>query len=552
MPKYCVLAARVLDPLYRFSALLVGKDLQRTLFVVPKDPRMTTAEFGACRCSAPFLFMDAIRGWMQGLSDPESQEPILLWVKSLDLLTVMQDRSAPSPPAETLLVCLKDPGLLISVLFTVTGVAVILVWRRVKDRRVQVIAANEQLTQEIRGRKQAEDALQRQGKLLKIVHEIGRSILEARSPAATVQEVLRMTVELVPCCRATITVFDFEANKARLICCPIDECMVGEEKHLTLEPFKSAIEVLQKSEMIVAGKVSDLVLKADMFGAFSIMGAYPFVGVPLTFHGKLMGSFDLWNDIPIVLSQEHRDILRVLANLLAVVVQNGRLVSSIKEQNDELRSFMIRLADVEESEKRRLARELHDNAGQCLTALNLNLSVLGCLLPPGLNAAVGQRLEEAQSLVKEAAGCIRDLMVDLRPPDLDEYGLQAALEWYAEKYSERTLIATVVQCQEPFPRLLPSVEVALFRIAQEALTNVIRHARATSVVITLAVRPRGARMVIRDDGEGFDLELFRRPGKRSPGWGLMGMRERAEAASGSLLIESSAGKGTSIIVETRG
>jgi signal transduction histidine kinase len=207
-----------------------------------------------------------------------------------------------------------------------------------------------------------------------------------------------------------------------------------------------------------------------------------------------------------------------------------------------------RLAEVEEAERRRLAGELHDKVGQNLTALGINLNIVRMQLPADSAPAVRSRLDDSLSLVAQTTEQIRDVMADLRPPVLDDYGLLAALHWYAEQFARRTSIAVTVEGEEPIPQLDARVESALFRIAQEALNNVAKHARASAVTLTLEVGRRSLRLLVTDDGIGFDpVGLDARGAGR--GWGLLTMTERAEAVGGRCLIESCPGLGTQVVVE---
>jgi signal transduction histidine kinase len=140
-------------------------------------------------------------------------------------------------------------------------------------------------------------------------------------------------------------------------------------------------------------------------------------------------------------------------------------------------------------------------------------------------------------------------MSELRPPLLDDYGLAAVLGWYSREFSERSGIAAAVECDGDFPRLLPSVEMALFRIAQEALMNVMRHAQAGRVTIELEATAEAARMVITDNGVGFNPETTGSPRTQQSGWGMLSMRERAEMAGGRLTVSSVPGGGARITTE---
>jgi two-component system sensor histidine kinase UhpB len=141
-------------------------------------------------------------------------------------------------------------------------------------------------------------------------------------------------------------------------------------------------------------------------------------------------------------------------------------------------------------------------------------------------------------------------MVELRPPVLDDYGLTAALHWYGKQFSERTGIIPVIELEELVPRLPLPFETGLFRIAQEALTNVSKYAKAKHVVLSLDEVNGEVQLTIADDGIGFDAQNHQGPGAK-PEWGLINMRERAQAIGGDLFVETAPGKGTKIIVEVR-
>jgi len=239
-----------------------------------------------------------------------------------------------------------------------------------------------------------------------------------------------------------------------------------------------------------------------------------------------------------------------ITELKRVESQVKKLLQSVSEKQEELRALGVRLAEVDEEERRRLARELHDRVGQNLTALGINLNILCANLPAEGAAKTSKFVEDSLRLVTETVGDIRNLMAELRPPVLDEYGLLAALRWYGEQFSERTGVATAIRGDDRMQRLSSSKEIALFRIAQEALTNVAKHARASHVTVTLERVDEKTVMSLADDGVGFDNRGYPSQGKPTS-WGLITIRERAEAIGGQVKIESEPGKGTRIIVELR-
>jgi PAS domain S-box-containing protein len=220
----------------------------------------------------------------------------------------------------------------------------------------------------------------------------------------------------------------------------------------------------------------------------------------------------------------------------------------ITEQRDAeaaLQSLTRRLVQAEESERRRIAGELHDRVGQTLSALNINLDILLGMLGEKAPADVRLRLRDSLALVDGTLQSIENVMADLRPPLLEEYGVGAALGWHAEEFSRRTGIAIefddlAKQKNRQLPR---EAGVALFRISQEALNNVAKHANARRV--TLRLESDGGDMVltIQDDGAGFDPAAAR---ARSSRYGMTTMKERVLAAGGSLEVDSAPGKGTTL------
>jgi len=230
------------------------------------------------------------------------------------------------------------------------------------------------------------------------------------------------------------------------------------------------------------------------------------------------------------------------------ITERVRAQEALQQYAERLRALSAQLAEVAEAERQRLARELHDQVGQNLTALGINLNIIRTQMPEAAGASVHSRLDDSLSLVEQTTQRIRDVMADLRPPVLDDYGMVAALHWYGEQFAGRTDIAVAVQGEEPIPRLTARVENALFRITQEALTNVAKHAQAAHVTVTVEVEGGTLRLVVADDGIGFDPAHLSEP-EGGRGWGLLTMTERAEAIGGHCWIKSAPGQGTQVIVE---
>ena len=261
-----------------------------------------------------------------------------------------------------------------------------------------------------------------------------------------------------------------------------------------------------------------------------------------------------WADVAITALRAPGGHLRGFAKVTRDVTERRQSEESLREQRalltkaaSELLALTRRLVEAEEAERRRLARELHDSVGQALSVLSLNLDLA---LAKADAPEVRTRLEDSKSLVDSTLQSIEAVMADLRPPLLEEYGLGAALERHAEEFARRTGIAVAFEdeANERSRSLRIESAMALFRIAQEALNNVAKHAQAKQVRMSLAVQGLDAVITVSDDGCGFDGE----PGATRPGrWGMRTMRERAEAAGGRVDVYSAPGKGTSVVASAR-
>jgi len=238
-----------------------------------------------------------------------------------------------------------------------------------------------------------------------------------------------------------------------------------------------------------------------------------------------------------VLSNGHSkdDVLRPAGEFLVEAMSPFEMTHrAFGEANDTLR----RLNESLESETRRIARALHDESGQLLAAVHIQLRQMARSVSP----AVQLNLDEVESLLEQVEQQLRNFSHELRPTVLDDYGLLPALQTLAEKFSKRFALPVSVDGKLG-PRLTKSVEAAMYRVAQEALNNVARHAKASRVNIRLWRSPGEFHCSIRDDGVGFDPVIAR--GSRNA-LGLLGMRERLNVLGGTLQIESAPQQGTEL------
>jgi signal transduction histidine kinase len=245
------------------------------------------------------------------------------------------------------------------------------------------------------------------------------------------------------------------------------------------------------------------------------------------------------------------DFLMALSPIASIALENAQAYQKISEAEQavqgsfgQLRALAARLQTIREEERTDMARELHDELGQALTALKMDTASLINRLPPR-SKLLRERAQAMSEQIDATIKTVRRMSSQLRPGMLDDLGLGPSIEWYAQEFQTRTGIVVETEVMAEELDLDHTRATALYRIFQETLTNVARHSKATTVKAKLEIEDSDIRLEIADNGQGFDPVQVR--GKRS--LGLLGMRERAEMAQGSLEIEGAPGKGTKVIVK---
>ncbi|HET6718051.1 MAG TPA: ATP-binding protein, partial [Rhodocyclaceae bacterium] len=235
--------------------------------------------------------------------------------------------------------------------------------------------------------------------------------------------------------------------------------------------------------------------------------------------------------------------------------QRRRAENTINDYANRLQGLTSRLVEVQEIERKTLAEALHDRIGQNLSTLNISLNLaLAQLpqLPDNAAAPVKARLDDALTLLEDTTELVRDVMEELHPVLLDQYGLDVAVRWYGEGFARRTGLAFDYDGTELFPRLRDRTEMALFRVLQESLTNVAKHAAARRVAVALRRTASGIELKVSDDGRGLAVAAAIPAGPVNNsaiggGWGLSICKERVRAIGATLQIAST-GQGTTILV----
>ena len=272
--------------------------------------------------------------------------------------------------------------------------------------------------------------------------------------------------------------------------------------------------------------------------------------VPLRSKNQTLGIMTLVGDAGDPAQHLGDDALAMLTAIgrqIGIAVENASLYEELRREEALRRQLLERVITVQEEERKRIARELHDQTGQPLTSLIMTLRAIGRMQSM---EEVRASLGDLRSTAAEAVKRVRDLALELRPAVLDDLGLLAALRHYLREYQDRLRLPVDFQVLGlDNERLPPGMETALYRIAQEALSNVARHSQAHSVSVLLERRDTSVVLIVEDDGMGFDVgELMGRPPYEG-NLGLLGMRERASLVGGTLTIESTPGTGTAVFAE---
>ncbi len=265
-----------------------------------------------------------------------------------------------------------------------------------------------------------------------------------------------------------------------------------------------------------------------------------YVAAPILTKGRVIGFVNLNSTQPDFFTPQHAERLQSFAGQAAAAINNAQLVQAVTRNAAEIRRLSTQHIIAQEGERKRIAQELHDEMGQALTAIRLDLEAVTRALAPETPSRTRQRLTEATWLVEELLTQIRDLALALRPGMLDDLGIVPTLSWYLTEYAQRTGVKCTLDAASLSERLPAEVELVLYRIVQEALTNSARHADAGHVNVCLSFQPGIIRATVEDDGRGFEA--------RQGGLGLLGMQERAETLGGRVEIQSRPGAGTRVTV----
>ncbi len=396
--------------------------------------------------------------------------------------------------------------------------------------------------QDVTERRQAETALGRYAERLRILRQIDRAILEADAPDESARAALERLGHIVPFWRSCVTLFDFDRCEVVIFAAGGEwENEPASGTRIPFARFDEATLGELQNHSVFRWTRSETNGQENTAAEFPDARVQSYVRVPLWNKGRLLGSLNACSENPNAFDREQIDVIREVADWLAIAIWQSSLFVELRDAHESLADLSRRLIRAEEDERRRIAGELHDEIGQGLTALKLNLRAIsrGNTASEMLN-----RVDDSIVLVDGAIVQLRSLSLALRPALLDDLGLIPALRSYVSGVARRSGIEVSFAADESLGRQDTEIETACYRIAQEALNNVVKHSGASRIAVVVKCSESEFRLLISDDGVGFDFQSALCRSKGGDSFGLLGMRERAALVGGRVEVVSSPGAGT--------
>jgi PAS domain S-box-containing protein len=374
---------------------------------------------------------------------------------------------------------------------------------------------------------------------LKSLRAIGQAIRAARAPDIAARTALRHIRRLVPCTQAVVLAFDLDTAEAVMLAA-LPDGADGARRPLGANDIA---DVLHHGRPYMVGDIDAFPQLPASALSFMPDGMHSFMRAPLVAGGQMIGSIDVAASAPNAFQERHVVSICEVADQLAIAFQHNHLLDQVRANSARLRALSHQILEIQENERRHIARELHDEIGQSLTAVKINLETI--LRLPN-TTTVEPHVMESIAIVERVLQQVRAISLDLRPSMLDDLGLESALRWYVGRQAERAGLTIEFTADLLNIQLPPEVGTACFRVVQEALTNIVRHACARHVRVDLRQRGAILRLNISDNGIGFDPHEAQARAAHGASLGLVGMQERVLLAGGELSIEAAHGRGTTI------
>jgi signal transduction histidine kinase len=414
---------------------------------------------------------------------------------------------------------------------------------RVQKRTAELEVANQMLQSEIVERKRSYEAEQHARQIAETLTTASQALTQSLNLDTVFITILEYLHRLIPFDSANIALLGDEA-------CLTVRAVRGYESKIEAEEILSQSYNIEQNlhvqELLNSGQsvlIADICEHPNWTTYLELEQAGNWLGVPLVAEDKVIGLCGLDKIEPGFFTQEHLDLAEILIGQATVAIQNAWLFDQVRAGRERLQSLSRRLVEIQESERRYISRELHDEAGQALSSLKVGLHLLE--REANHPEAVITGIAELKHMADEILENLHRLAVDLRPASLDYLGLVAALRQYVESVSDKNGLTVQFEAVGFDERLPADVEIALYRIVQESMTNIVRHAQATRADVILEWRQEKLIIIVEDNGVGIDDASIMN-GDRL---GIVGMRERAEMLGGECTVERTTGSGTTVLVE---
>nr|MBI9044627.1 PAS domain S-box protein [Anaerolineaceae bacterium] len=394
--------------------------------------------------------------------------------------------------------------------------------------------------QDITDRKNNEEIFRETQDQLQFLHEIDSTILEDLDPQDIAKSIIGRLRKYMGSQWAMIKVMNKEKNSFQILASDSNKDFMSIRSVDTLlEFYADAEETLARGDVF---RVKNYQGGEDLAIQAYEVGISETIIVPLFIHDSVIGTIELSYQAPGQFVQAREDLVRQVANQLAIAIQKAQLLKKIQDSRNRAQILAQKVVSAQEDERRTISRELHDESGQVLTALKIQLDLIRADLPPELED-VRSQLADVSNLAGSTMDSLRSLAHGLRPPVLDTIGLEITLHELCRDFSNRVGLKIVFKADK-IPKLPEVIQISLYRFLQEALTNVVKHSQANKVNVNFLVEETEVVLGVEDDGVGFDMKRIFREEKISTGMGLTSMTERIELIGGKLMIESQDGCGT--------
>lgn len=417
---------------------------------------------------------------------------------------------------------------------------------RVVERTAELQASNRQLRNEVNLRKLAEEQWQRQAQRAQALAAVASQANAQLEMKAVLDAICTEIIRVLPYSISAINLYQ-EANDVFIIEAYASLVQAAMERIPPL-PYALIQDYLNQNGPVIIIPDAQALPSGSEWMTVALPEVRTVISVPMYCDADLIGILSVASVEEIFIpNDEEIKLLQAISDQAALSITKARLFERVSEGQTQLKALAERLVKVQEEEIRKVARELHDEIGQMLTSLSLNLEIVSRSIEAGRGkAAIQKEMNSIRAQVKQLLGQVRDLSLNLLPSMLEDLGLLPALLDQFQRYTTQTGIQVNLGHNGMERRFPAHLETAAYRIIQEALTNVARYARVPQVDVRLWATPTMLGLQVEDQGVGFDLQQVESAHRSS---GIAGMRERAANCGGTLEIETLPGQGTCLTVE---